>query len=892
MSRIRIPDLFAGDYEHVVITTFSAQLAFYERALVRSMRGARTQILLVDRDELRSEIADRAEEDSLLYVNREYLAVPVRSPGGAHAKLILLIGPKKGVLLVGSGNLGLRGYTEWGELFLRYDYPAKGHDASFGAARMFLEALGDLHYLDRRSTQALDRIWEGTPWLAEAPSTGSPLRHNLKRSLLEHLTDMIHDEPVDELIVHAPFWDQDCSALEQLVRKLKPSRVRVLVQAGVTSVDGSALAKALKKNAGKAFGVGPRKGGRHRNMHAKFILVRTAKRSICLQGSGNMTLAGLCLPHERGNIELANLLEGPPGAFDDMLKDLSIDATPIDLAKSDLTLLAPRPAAEQRRFGLFAATWTGESLELELTRALPSDAVVVVMARERPIARLAHPKPALVLTIPITPQEEALAHATPLHLRIELKDGVHTTNPVYPYHEPALRTAFRDPRRPDLLARIGGLELDDAELEELLEQLRETLIIDPARLPTAIKVDESEFDAADEESAPHLAWEDIDWSSVRRHPRYMQYRNAAANERSDLQIVLNAIGQQFQAALVLVAAPRAGSGPALPQAEFDDTASTPSQISAQKRARLLWRNLFRRCLRAIESEKFAEMLGPQVVIANAVIVDHLIRALEVRRILDFEFALAMRVRLYERLLGDGESPGYLGGLSGSDASVVMAEMKRLALPTRILGELFRSASHSRGALFLDERLELRGACRAFVSSDLLGIALGDLAAAIAWGGASDSATFVREIRLLAEFVLVDDLEAELAREAGTSPGRVHLTDVKVRRGGGPELVLVEQLDLEDQDLVFAPEMASRLISTWEAAAGGDYFRVKHRPTSRLAFVDLASGERVFHPPQPLEGFPAGVTLPPPVVVVTPWRLGLEKLGQTAAKRSKATRSAG
>src|SRR5439155_5491071 len=154
--------------------------------------------------------------------------------------------------------------------------------------------------------------------------------------------------------------------------------------------------------------------------------------------------------------------------------------------------------------------------------------------------------------------------------------------------------------------------------------------------------------------------------------------------RTDLQIVLDSIAQHFREFGGASAAAQA----AVIQHPEGVLDSTPGRRrTPEQRARLLWRNFVRRCLKAIQNDKFAEVLGPEVVATNAVIVEHLIRALDDRGILDPAFALSAHTTLWVRLVGRGDGGGYLAKLSSKEATATLGSLKAHALPTRILGEL-------------------------------------------------------------------------------------------------------------------------------------------------------------------------------------------------------------
>lgn len=151
-----------------------------------------------------------------------------------------------------------------------------------------------------------------------------PVRHNLEASLLSQLAERIGGHRVSEVVVHAPFYDPSCEALDRLLDQLAPSSVRILVQEHETSADAHALARVLSSYPGRAavHAASAPEAGTY--LHAKFILARTGEEDIVLSGSANISLSALCSTAASGNVEVCNLLSGPPGTFDYLLDGLTI----------------------------------------------------------------------------------------------------------------------------------------------------------------------------------------------------------------------------------------------------------------------------------------------------------------------------------------------------------------------------------------------------------------------------------------------------------------------------------------------------------------------------------------------------------------------------------------
>ena len=113
--RHAIPRLFDGQWDSVVVSTYGADLGFFEQDLLRQVERAKNRIIFADERQFDRWLQRPERRSRLRQVNRSYVLAPVRSPHAAHAKLILLLGEDRGRLAVGSGNLGFDGYASQGE---------------------------------------------------------------------------------------------------------------------------------------------------------------------------------------------------------------------------------------------------------------------------------------------------------------------------------------------------------------------------------------------------------------------------------------------------------------------------------------------------------------------------------------------------------------------------------------------------------------------------------------------------------------------------------------------------------------------------------------------------------------------------------------------------------
>lgn len=99
-----------GGYEASLITTFNANLLFYEEVVLRRLvaAGCQQNVVLMDQAQCAASWASEATRPKL--AGAAYSLVPLKVAGAFHPKVCILVGRKKATILVGSHNLTLSGF--------------------------------------------------------------------------------------------------------------------------------------------------------------------------------------------------------------------------------------------------------------------------------------------------------------------------------------------------------------------------------------------------------------------------------------------------------------------------------------------------------------------------------------------------------------------------------------------------------------------------------------------------------------------------------------------------------------------------------------------------------------------------------------------------------------
>ena len=202
--------MLSGSFDAVAILTYNADLAFDESVLLRQLVTCRTQVLLADPLHLAQAIGPASLRGQLRRLNRTYVAAPIAGVPSAHAKMILLLSPTEGRLLVGSGNLSHAGYAGLGEVFTAYAWTPERPDdlPAFVTARDVLNGLAQRSMLEPSVRARVAALWHNAPWLVGAAGTvpgSSPVRHNLEVPLGAQFGAELEGDKVNSLVVLAPF---------------------------------------------------------------------------------------------------------------------------------------------------------------------------------------------------------------------------------------------------------------------------------------------------------------------------------------------------------------------------------------------------------------------------------------------------------------------------------------------------------------------------------------------------------------------------------------------------------------------------------------------------------------------------------------------------------------
>ncbi|MYA16851.1 MAG: hypothetical protein F4Z28_08815, partial [Gammaproteobacteria bacterium] len=332
----------ARDVTNAIVLTHNIDFVFVQTVALSAFHRCGHPTITVFADSRSAADSFAQQKVILTDLGVRYRVVPIAMGPGFrfHPKAVLLSGEHAGVLLVGSGNLTLGGWRENGEVWTRFDSESDGA-GPFHAFRNYLaEVLTRVLLPDAvkgDGEEAFDP--RSKSWLSTGSTDDGGLvgRTGSGPTLLEQILVASGDEPVEELYVCSPYFDNDGVALRELVASVGARRATILCQAGRTALhqrawEPTATIAKLQNIDYRHPGFADRE--RSAFMHAKFYGLRRQDDVVVLAGSANCSRAALTVQGNAGNAELMAVRVLTPQAFqEEFLGELHVSAEPVILSQ-------------------------------------------------------------------------------------------------------------------------------------------------------------------------------------------------------------------------------------------------------------------------------------------------------------------------------------------------------------------------------------------------------------------------------------------------------------------------------------------------------------------------------------------------------------------------------
>jgi len=353
------PRLFCREraYHKALLLTYSFDPIFFEQVVLPDLWAGRSSDILVlgDRGEIDTSFQSAAGQ--LWNLGKQYLLAGADVAGAFHPKVFVRLGPKDGIVMVGSGNVtssGWGGNQELGAAWM----VGPNHIDKGRWLHPFLDDVmtwcqGDL---EREAV----RRFKDVPWLSLTPaddSEASPvLRSRGTRSLASELAQRWSGRRFDEVKILTGSTDESGAFLRWAQGVFGVTRATIALTPASASF-------VVEKLADLPLELRLIEAPPDRPLHAKFYWFEGADGPAAVMGSANCSAAAwLLAPGSTGNVESIVVYDRPdPQDFESALALFAVPGQ----APADILVLHPVhekvPAAHHASFAINCLQWDNAS---------------------------------------------------------------------------------------------------------------------------------------------------------------------------------------------------------------------------------------------------------------------------------------------------------------------------------------------------------------------------------------------------------------------------------------------------------------------------------------------------------------------------------------------------
>lgn len=300
-----------GDVSNAIILTHNIDFVFLQTIVLPALKhcGRPKLTVFADAQCAANSYADQAPVLNTL--GTRYRVIPVAMEPGFcfHPKALLLAGPDKATLLVGSGNLTYGGWRKNAEVWVGFD-SEEDTTAPFTAFRNYLLEILARVPLAGPIMDEIEETFDGLnhPWAQNMDPPSALLgRVGNGTSLLEQIIQMSGEGPVEKFIVCSPYFDTNGIALTNFINRLNPVKADVLIQKRSPKLSRTVVASLPPHVEIIPIGFTQKDVNgieRESFIHAKFYGISDGTRTLVIAGSANCSQAALTIPEKGGNAEL------------------------------------------------------------------------------------------------------------------------------------------------------------------------------------------------------------------------------------------------------------------------------------------------------------------------------------------------------------------------------------------------------------------------------------------------------------------------------------------------------------------------------------------------------------------------------------------------------------
>lgn len=245
IDRHNILELIGKDrrkYHSAIVTCYSYDFSFFEERILAVLRTANIKNVNVFVDGKFLETTLEHTTGKEFRANRTYALTPVYSKGVFHPKIMMLVGQRQGLLIIGSGNLTGSGICSNDEIWGAFQFSSSEceHSDLFLSVWQYLLSL--YKHAKGFVPQTVEWISKYSLWLQELPKQELNwielkskqrlqfLFNNTDGNIFNRLTKLLPTAKPQSVSIISPYYDKDGALIREIKETFNPKELNCVVQ--------------------------------------------------------------------------------------------------------------------------------------------------------------------------------------------------------------------------------------------------------------------------------------------------------------------------------------------------------------------------------------------------------------------------------------------------------------------------------------------------------------------------------------------------------------------------------------------------------------------------------------------------------------------------------------